>query len=275
MKKILIFLTIVLLSTTALAKEINPWEQKLPFKEAIISYEITGTQTGSSTLYLKDYGKTSALFRNVTTKILMMKTQESTLNITTRDWVYSIDLNEKTGMKQVNPEKYLIEEFNKLSAAEQKKVAANVEEFGMSFVTGMEGTFEKNAKKILGYNCDKITMMGTTVYSISNIGLPLKTKSNMMGMKFKEKATEIKKTSVPADKFMVPDGVKIRYIPDNDEIARNHAKMVIQSMLEDKQPTPQMEDSQPPEQTEDPEKAPAGMEEQMKSLMKMFGGSSD
>jgi hypothetical protein len=49
--------------------------------------------------------------------------------------------------------------------------------------------------------------------------------------------------------------------------------MVIQSMLEDKQPTPQMEDSQPPEQQEDPEKAPAGMEKQMKSLMKMFGGS--
>ncbi len=272
MKKILIFLTIVLLSTTALAKEINPWEQKLPFKEAIISYEITGTQTGSSTLYLKDYGKTSALFRNVTTKILMMKTQESTLNITTREWVYSIDLNEKTGMKQVNPEKYLIEEFNKLSAADQKKVAANVEEFGISFVAGMDGQVKKNAKKILGYNCDKITMMGTTVYSISGIGLPLKTKSNMMGMKFKEKATEIKKTSVPADKFMVPAGVKIKYSSESDEVARNQAKMIIQSLLEDKQLNPEMDSNQPPEQQDDQQKAPAGMEEQMKSMMKMFGG---
>ncbi len=272
MKGILIFIAIVLLSTAAIAKEMNPWEQKLPFKEAIISYKITGTQTGSSTLYLKDYGKTMALFRNVTTKILMMKTQESTLNITTREWVYSIDMNEKTGTKQVNPEKYLIEEFNKLSAAEQKKVASNVDKFGISFVAGMEGQVEKNAKKILGYNCDKITMMGTTVYSISNVGLPLKTKSNMMGMKFKEKATEIKKTSVPTDKFMVPAGVKISHSPEDDEVARNHAKMIIQSLLEDKQPNPGMDSNQPQEQQEDQEKAPAGMEEQMKSMMKMFGG---
>lgn len=272
MKKILILLAIMVLSTAALAKEINPWEQKLPFKEAIISYKISGMQTGSSTLYLKDYGKTSALYRNATTKILGMSHPESTLNIITREWVYNIDLNEKTGMKQVNPEKYLIEEFNKLSAAEQKKVATNVEEFGISFVTGMDGQVEKNAKTILGYNCDKITMMGTTVYSISNVGLPLKTKSNMMGMKFKEKATEIKKTSVPADKFMVPIGVQIRYTPDDDEVARNHAKMIIQSLLEDKQPTPQMDSNPPPEQQDDQEKAPAGMEEQMKKMMKMFGG---
>ncbi len=262
----------MVLSTAALAKETSPWEQKLPFKEAIISYKISGTQTGSSTLYLKDYGKKSALFRNVTTKIMGMSSQESTLNITTREWVYSIDLNEKTGMKQVNPEKYLIEEFNKLSAADQKKVAANVEEFGISFVTGMDGQVQKNAKKILGYNCDKTTMMGTTVYSISGIGLPLKTKSNMMGMKFKETATEIKKTSVPADKFMVPAGVKIKYSPEGDEVARNQAKMIIQSLLEDKQPNPEMDSNQPPEQQDDQQKAPAGMEEQMKSMMKMFGG---
>ena len=272
MKQILILLTLILLSTTALAKEINPWEQKLPFKEAIISYKISGTQTGSSTLYLKDYGKTAALFRNATTKILGMSHQENTLNLTTREWVYSIDLNDKTGMKQVNPEKYLIEEFNKLSVAKQKKVAANAEKFGISFVTGMDGQVEKNAKKILGYNCDKITMMGTTVYSISNIGLPLKTQSNMMGMKFKETATEIKKTSVPATKFMVPDGIKIEYSPDNDEVARNHAKMIIQSLLEDKQPTPEVDGNQPPEQQDDQQKEPAGMEEQMKSMMKMFGG---
>lgn len=271
MKKLLILLTMVLLSNPSLAKEINPWQQKLPFKEAIITYEISGMQTGSATLYLRDYGKTAAFFRNATTTILGMSTQENTLNITTSDWVYSINLDEKTGMKQVNPEKYLIEEFEKLSTAEKKKVAANVEKFGLSFVAGMEGQFEKNAKKILGYNCDKVTMMGTTVYSISNIGLPLKTKSNMLGIKFEEQATEIKKTAVSADKFKVPDGIKISYTPDNDEIARNHAKMIIQNLLEDKQPTPQMDSEQPAEHS-DEQQAPAGLEEKMKSMMKMFGG---
>ena len=118
MKKTVILLLMMLLSTAALAKEKSPWEQRLPFKEAIISYQIDGTQTGSATLYLKDYGKTSALFRTATMKILGMSKKDSTLNITTPDWVYSINLEDKTGVKQVNPERYLIEESKKLSAAE-------------------------------------------------------------------------------------------------------------------------------------------------------------
>ena len=48
--------------------------------------------------------------------------------------------------------------------------------------------------------------------------------------------------------------------------------MIIQSLLEDKQPNPEMDSNQPPEQQNDQQKAPAGMEEQMKSMMKMFGG---
>jgi hypothetical protein len=48
--------------------------------------------------------------------------------------------------------------------------------------------------------------------------------------------------------------------------------MIIQNMLEDRQPDPKMDTNQPTEQPDDQQKAPAGMEEQMKSMMKMFGG---
>ena len=37
-----------------------PWEMKLPFKEATIHYELTGSEQGKETLYIKDYGKLRA-----------------------------------------------------------------------------------------------------------------------------------------------------------------------------------------------------------------------
>ena len=267
MKKLFFCLAILLLSSPVLAQKENPWERKLPFKEATISYQITGTQTGSSTMYLKDYGKTSAIYRNATTKIMGITNQENTLNILTSDWIYNIDLSSKEGSKQVNPEKYFIEEFNRLSAAEQKKVTINAEKMGMGTMVGMDGEVIKNAANILGYNCDKVSMMGITIYSISDTDLSLKTETNMMGMAFTQVATKINKGSVPAAKFAIPADIQITHQPAADEMAKSHAKMTIQSLLEGKRPSDRMEhpNNQQPEM-------PADMQEQMEKMMKMFGG---
>ena len=270
MKKLILCMAILLLSIPALAQKDNPWERKLPFKEAKISYQISGTQTGSSTMYVKDYGKTSAIYRNTTTKIIGMTHQENTLSIITPDWLYDIDLSSKQGSKQINPEKYFIEEFNNLSAAEQKKVATNAENMGMATVDGMGGEIEKDATKILGYNCDKVSMMGAIVYSISNTGLALKTETNMMGMTFTEVATKIDKGSVPTAKFAIPADIQITDQPAADEMARSHAKMTIQSLLEGKQPSDRMEQYNPPSNQEQ-EMSP-DMQEQMQKMIKMFGG---
>jgi len=270
MKKLILCLTILLLSGPVLAQKENPWEGKLPFKEATIPYQITGTQTGSSTVYLKDYGKTSAIYRNATTKIMGITDQENTLTIITPDWIYNIDLNSKDGSKQVNPEKYFIEEFDNLSTAERKKVAANAENMGMATAGGMGGQIEKNATKILGYNCDKVSMMGVIVYSISNTNLSLKTETNMMGMTFTEVATKIDEGSVSAAKFAIPADIQITNQPAADEMARSHAKMTIQSLLEGKRPSDRMKQYNTPNNQQ--QEMPSDMKEQMEKMMKMFGG---
>ena len=270
MKRSILCMAILLLSTQVLAQKENPWERKLPFKEAEISYQIIGTQTGSSTMYVKDYGKTSAIFRNTTTKIMGITNQENTLSVITPDWIYDIDLANKQGSKQINPEKYFIEEFNNLSAAEQKKITTNAENMGTATVDGMGGEIEKNATKVLGYNCDKVSMMGVIIYSISDTGLPLKTETNMMGMTFTEVATKIDKGSVPAAKFAIPADIRITEQPAADEMARSHAKMAIQSLLEGKQPSDRMEQYNMPSNQEQ-EMSPE-MQEQMQKMMKMFGG---
>ncbi|MFK5927447.1 MAG: hypothetical protein QM483_12515 [Desulfuromusa sp.] len=225
-------------------------------------------------MYIKDYGKTTAVYRDSVTKIMGMDNRENSLNITTPDWIYNIDLSHKNGSKQVNPVKYFIEEFNNLSAAERKKVTTNAENFGVGTVAEMGGQIEKNAAKILGYNCDKVTMMGVTVYSISDIGLPLKTETDMMGMKSTEVATTINKGSVPAAKFTVSADIKITHQPVADKIARNHAKMTIQNLLEGKRPSNRMEQYNPPpnRQNNQQQEMPSDLKEKMEKMMKMFGG---
>ena len=274
MKKLFICLIILLISAPIMAQSSNIWETKLPFKEATISYQITGTQTGNATTYIKDYGQTSAVYRDTTITVMGFTNQEESIVITTPDWVYDIDLSNKMGSKQTNPQKYFAAEFHNLSAAEQKQFTANAEKLGMSTVAGMDGETEKNAAKILGYNCDKVTMMGVTVYSISNADLMLKMETDMMGMKFSEVATQIKKGSVPAAKFKVPTGIQISHNTAADEMARTHVKMTFQSILEGESPSSRMEQYDPPpsKQNNQEQEMPTDMKEQMQKMMKMFGG---
>ncbi len=274
MKKLFICLAILLISPLAMAQDSNLWETKLPFKEATISYQITGTQTGSATTYVKDFGQTSAVYRNTTITVMGFTSKENTLVITTPDWIYDIDLNSKTGSKQVNPQKHFAAEFRSLSTAEQKQFTANAEKLGMSTVDGMGGEIEKNTVKLLGYNCDKITMMGVTVYSISNSGLMLKSETDMMGMKFTEVATKIKEGATPASRFAVPAGIQVSHNSAADEMARTHVKMTIQSILDGELPSDRMKQYNPPPSKQDNpnQEMPSDMKEQMEKMMKMLGG---
>ncbi len=59
MKKFLSLLIVLLFATSAFALD-NPWDTKLPFKNAIIDYKVSGTLNGEKTIYVKDYGRTTA-----------------------------------------------------------------------------------------------------------------------------------------------------------------------------------------------------------------------
>ncbi len=125
MKKIIISLLALMLTASIAAALESPWEKKLPFKEATIDYTISGNSKGTKTIYVKDYGRTVAEYRNTSMTVFGMTQKENTLDVTTPEWEYAIDLTEHNGTKMVNPEKYLIEEFQKLSKSDQKKIIKN------------------------------------------------------------------------------------------------------------------------------------------------------
>lgn len=271
MKKILISLLGLLLTASIAVALESPWEKKLPFKEATIDYTITGTSKGTKTIYVKDYGRTVAEYRNISMTVFGMTKNENTIDITTPEWEYSIDLAYRSGTKMVNPEKYLIEEFQKLSKSDQKKIIKNTEELGLSTIDGMEGEITKNDKKILGYMCDKASIMGVTVYTISGTPVPLKLESDMMGMKMNETATSVKKGSVSSSKFDIPSGINIQHDVQADQMSKMQAKNIIQSLLNGELPTV----GQGQYGDEDQERMSPEQMEQMKQMMQMFGGQKE
>lgn len=253
----------------------SPWETKLPFKAARIQYTISGMENGTEVTYIRDYGKEVASYHTAQTSMMGMVMVNKTVDITTPDWIYSFDLTNKTGTQQVNPEKYMIEEYQKLSKAEQKQVRENGEKMGVSVAEGFGGNVQQNAEKILGYSCDRVEMMGTIVYSIHGTGIPLRMESNMMGMNMKMEATSVDVGKVEDKFFQLPEGIEPTLDPQSDAIARSMAKETIE-MLKDpkgaeKMQKKSMEEGMQSDQQMTPEQQEQ-MEQAMEMLKGMFGG---
>ncbi len=233
MKRIRVGIVSLLLALLPpLGASATPWEQSLPFAEATITYELSGMETGEEVLYIKDHGRRTASYRTTTASMFGMTMNNRTVEITDPDWLYSFDLQEQTGTKSINPQKLMVEEFSKLSEEERKTVEENAETMGTSMTQGMQGTVEPKAREILGYPCDKMTMMGVTVYSIHGSSVPLLTDSNMMGISMKSTAVSINEDSVAEKYFQFPDNIDPQPDPEADRMARVMAEQTI-VMLKD------------------------------------------
>jgi hypothetical protein len=276
-KTALTAMMMLLLPIFAAAGDDNPWERKLPFENATINYTLNGTEQGTETLYIREYGKERATYHKAMNTMMGRTVQNDTVHIQTPDWMYTFDLVKKTGKKNVNPQKYMIEEYNKLSSAEKNQVMKNAQEMGTSISKGMGGTIEKNAEKILGYDCDRATMMGTIVSSIHQTGIPLKSDTTMMGISMKKEATEVNKGSIDSKFFQFPAGITPQADPEGDAMSRSMAQQTV-SMLMDPEgakktmemnPMLQKRGKKSAGQEDDPEISDEEMEQAMKAMKGM------
>jgi hypothetical protein len=211
------------------------WEKQLPFKEATIHYVIKGMEEGRETLYVRDNGKERATYRESLSNMMGMKMANSTITIKNPDFIYSYDLQKKQGVKAVNPQKYMIEEYNNLSPAEQEKVRENAKKMGAAYTEGMGGTMQPNVLEILGYRCDKVEIMGGSAsYLIHDTDVILKTEMNIMGMNLTMLAESVDKGRVADKFFRHPENITAEVNSQSDEIAKNMATQAI-AMLKDPQ----------------------------------------
>ncbi len=232
----------VIVPELSVAKGENPFEEKLPFETATITYAVSGLENGTEILYIDDYGTKTATYHKTVTTMMGMAMENSSIEITDVDWVYNFDLVEGTGSKNRNPKKYLQEEFEKLSGAEKEQVMKNQELMGMSVMTGMGGSIEKDATTILGYSCDKVTAMGTAVYSIHNTTVTLKSEADVMGMKMDVVATAIDEGPVDEEVFKYPEGIEVMHDTEVDLMSQQMAQQTMEWLKDPEavNKTPQM-----------------------------------
>lgn len=253
----------------------NPWETRLPFKKGTIQYKITGSQNGTETLYIKDYGRTTARHQTVSMNLFGMKQTTEEIEITTPEWIYNVDLTDRTCEKSANPTKYMIDEFNKLSKKDKKKILKKTEEQGSQMIEGMNGSVQIKGAKVLGYTCDVVTVMGAKTYCFTGTSVVLKSEADIMGMKMTATATDIQKGKPAATHFQVPQGIRVHHNAQTDAMAKEMAQATIQHLLGNTTAMPQADQQQrykaiQEDMENNPEEKMPDMQ-QMMDLMKQFG----
>ncbi len=270
------------------SESLSPWENKLPFEQGTITYTISGSESGSQIVYVKDYGQTIARYRTTSIKMFGFSQSQETLEIITPEFIYNIDLTEKTGTKTVNPQKFFLVEYNKLSSSDKKKISENTEKMGVPIMGGSQVTVEPNSSKILGFDCDVVTMSGGKTYTFHGTSVDLKTDISTMGAKIQSEATKVAKGSVPSDKFSPPTGIAITYDKNSEDMLKKRAREMITNLLEGKpmtdfsagqqkelynRPPPQAPKvgNEPPENHPPEKEMEQGLQDMMKGLQGLFG----
>lgn len=178
--------------------------KRFMIKSGHVEYKLEGMTKGIRSIWFDDYGR---LYREemkatTTTDMFGMKSvdEEHTLKLVDGVNSYKIDLINRTGTKHTYK---LPAEFKQLVDGledQQKKQLA--QETLNAF-----GGKTKGTEKFMGRNCEVIEVMGTTQSTYK--GIPLKTKSEIMGT-----STEIadlfeENISVSASLFEVPEGIEM------------------------------------------------------------------
>jgi len=207
------------LSTVVRAGDL-PWEMKLPFKQATIRYELKGTQQGTETLYVKEFGKIRAKHHKASTTMMGMTNKSETIEITDSDWVTTYNVIEKSGEKITNPTKLYIAEYNKFNVEEKRNFEKNSKELGASMMGKFGGTIKQNSAKVLGYDCDVTTVNGmSTVYLMHGSDIPLRSEVSVMGMANSINAIAVDtNATVPDSAFMPPAGITASFNQESETI---------------------------------------------------------
>ncbi len=181
----------------------------LGLNSALVEYQVTTTgrgvnQTGTDTLWVAEQGRKSARLQKRLTRT--GKVESENLGLLLDGWIYSIDLQKKTGMKMsLQQAQDMAKRFGKGAQGE-----------GQAFVKDF---VEKNGGKILppeeflGRTCDVFEIWGMRTWA--HKGVALKTEGAVMGIKTSIVATKFEENpSIPASRFEIPAGVKIEDMPD-------------------------------------------------------------
>jgi hypothetical protein len=209
MKKMMFSLLFLITGLAMFAQNGSVKDEKVyEIKSGIIAYQIDGMTKGTKTLWFDDYGRLQCTRTTSTTTLMGFSTKEDKLEIRTHEWVYIINMIDKTGTKAKievamapTDDMYSgLSDSEKEQFVEQTKASLNVHESG----TGV----------VLGRTCKIMEIgQGNKVWTYKNISL--KSEVQMGTIKMTETPTSFdENASVPASKFEPPAGIQIEDVTE-------------------------------------------------------------
>ena len=188
------FLFVLLLASISQA-QVDGYK-RYQIESATIEFEISGTHSGSETLYFDHFGKREAKFSTVT----IMELEQSTLTLILGDHTHSIDLKTKRGARMPTP---------MLSELLQFADGTDITQAAVVMMREMGGVMIES-EEVAGRMCDvwKLGDMGSRIWLWE--GIALKTIVEFAGMTIMVTAVSIDtESAIDASKFKIPDGVEM------------------------------------------------------------------
>ncbi|MCC7317730.1 MAG: hypothetical protein IT219_04315, partial [Bacteroidales bacterium] len=148
MKKTWILFILILSTLPIMAQQGALKNEKVfEIKSGKVEYAIEGKTKGTKTFWFDDYGRLQCELKKTSTKMFGMTTKEEALTIRNKEWMYSINLIDKTGTKMSIDDAFEMSETIVGTTDEQelKEIAEDVKETLDAKDVGTE--------PILGRNC--------------------------------------------------------------------------------------------------------------------------
>ncbi len=235
-KRKVLFLSLVLLLNTALTIQLTAQNssnkekkdvRQVPFKSGYIKYELTGSVKGTREVWWDNYGEQRKEIDKSTSSVTIfgMKNEEEnhTLVIYDKNVRYKVDYIKDIAEKTT--EVYHNDMVDKKTQEEREKAADDVFK---SLGGKKEGT-----QKVLGYQCDVISLLGSKMWTYK--GVPLKIEARLLGIESNTKATVFKTNiSISKNTFNPPTDVEFTEI-ENDEYEEPSAKTITRNVVEKKE----------------------------------------
>lgn len=191
--KILVLASILSVHNTAFSQVENIENRRYNIESAIIKYKLSGKTKGTETLKFDDWGKREIYKIKTVRQIVFYSVKNiqkiNTLNISKADTLYSIDLNNKTGVKTI---------FSNIT---------NPNQFSKADILNNNGKLLFK-DTILGKNCEVWKTEKLKIWLWQ--GVALKIESKIIAKHYIKEAIEIQTgVTIDSQEFTVPIDVKL------------------------------------------------------------------
>ncbi|GAX62316.1 phosphotransferase system, mannose/fructose-specific component IIA [Candidatus Scalindua japonica] len=171
----------------------------------IINYEISGsTITGTEVVYYDDWGRREAIYTKTTMDLAGVTVDRYTLTILEENgqWINTIDLNARTGMRMRNPR---YKDYVGKSSRELEKITKN------NLIDA--GAHKAEFEWIAGKTCVVWEKKYTSVKTCTWNGIILKKITGTGFSRITKVATEIKEhVTIPEEKFTIPPDIEMKTV---------------------------------------------------------------